>query len=165
MRRQRAVAILLFFVGVAAALLYRAVFSPSFDAAQEDKRDPAIDSTETAQVSDRAASAVRVARSGLVRREVVLMGTSFVFVIDDSPVAAISAIEAVIERLRVLEQEISSWQPGSDITKLNGRAGIGPVHVGEDTFELLRLSKQLHAETDGAFDVTLGPVWDLWPFR
>ena len=34
-----------------------------------------------------------------------------------------------------------------------------------DAFELLRLARDVHRLTGGSFDVTIGPVWDLWPFR
>ncbi len=108
---------------------------------------------------------VTTGNSGMVRREAVLMGTSFVFVVDAAPNTATRAIEKTIKRLRALEREISSWRPDSDVSKLNARAGVEPVKVGKHTFELLRISKKLHAVTEGTFDVTIGAVWDLWPFR
>ncbi|MDA1018571.1 MAG: FAD:protein FMN transferase, partial [Planctomycetota bacterium] len=103
--------------------------------------------------------------STTTRREVVLMGSSFVFVVDADPQLAIRAIQSATDRLRTLESEVSSWRPDSDISRLNARAGIGPVTLGKDAFELLRLARELHELTDGAFDVTIGPVWNLWPFR
>ncbi len=102
--------------------------------------------------------------SGLVRREVVLMGSHFVFVVDAPPTLALAAITAASDRLRRLEGEISSWRPGSDIYRLNDNTGRF-VEVGHDALTLLRLAQQLRAETGGAFDVTIGAVWDLYPFR
>lgn len=105
------------------------------------------------------------ATGNLERREVAMMGTSVVFVVEGEPAAARTAIAAAEQRLRELEETISEWKPGSEISRLNGRAGLAPVKVGPDSMALLKLAKQFAAETDGAFDVTIGPVWDLWPFR
>jgi thiamine biosynthesis lipoprotein len=43
-------------------------------------------------------------------------------------------------------------------------AGIGPVHVDADTLAMLLLAKKYHALSAGTFDVTIGPVLDLWDF-
>jgi thiamine biosynthesis lipoprotein len=100
----------------------------------------------------------------LVRREAVLMGSPFVFVVDAPRSQALDAITTVTDRLRRLEAEISSWKPGSDVYRLNDNAGRF-IKVGADTLALLQLSQQVHVETDGAFDITIGVVWDLYPFR
>lgn len=104
------------------------------------------------------------ADSELVRREVVLMGSQFIFAVDAPRPQAIAAITAATERLRELEAAISSWKPGSDIYRLNDNAGHD-IKVGADTLALLRLGKQIQSETGGAFDVSIGAVWDLYPFR
>lgn len=101
----------------------------------------------------------------LERREVAMMGTSVVFVVEGEREKARAAIAAAEQRLRELEETISEWKPGSEISRLNARAGLEPVKVGPDSMALLKLARQLAAETGGAFDVTIGPLWDLWPFR
>lgn len=102
--------------------------------------------------------------SALIRREAVLMGSAFVFVVEAPKAQALAAIITVTERLRRLEAEISSWKPGSDVYRLNDNAGRF-IKVGADTLALLQLSQQVHRETEGAFDITIGAVWDLYPFR
>lgn len=102
--------------------------------------------------------------SALVRREVVLMGSQFILVADGPHEQALAAITAASERLRRLEAEISSWKPGSDVYRLNDNAGKF-VTVGADTLTLLQLARQVHADTGGAFDISIGAVWDLYPFR
>jgi len=102
--------------------------------------------------------------SKLVKREVVLMGSAFVFAVEAPEPQALDAITAVTNRLRRLEAELSSWKPGSDVYRLNDNAGSF-IKVGADTMMLLQLSQQIHRETNGAFDITIGPVWDLYPFR
>jgi len=52
----------------------------------------------------------------------------------------------------------------SDIVRINAMAGIEPVIVDRDVFRMLQLAKEYYALTDGAFDITIGPVMDLWGF-
>lgn len=99
-----------------------------------------------------------------VRRDAVLMGCEFVFVVDAPQAEALAAIEAASNRIKDLEQTISSWRPASDIARLNESAGIREVVVSADTMTLLKQSKAVTQETGGAFDITIGPVWNLWPF-
>ncbi len=101
----------------------------------------------------------------VMRREIVLMGSLFSFAIAAETSAAEAALDAVIERMHELETELSSWRQGSDIYRLNAAAGKRAVSVGKATFTMLQLAKQYQVKTHGAFDVTIGPVWDLWPFR
>jgi thiamine biosynthesis lipoprotein len=52
----------------------------------------------------------------------------------------------------------------SDVCRINENAGIGPVRVDRDVIEMLVLAKKYHLLSEGAFDVTIGPVMDLWGF-
>jgi thiamine biosynthesis lipoprotein len=152
-------------VGIVVALWWRVVFTTATATSDETLMTVVEVSTNSGRHAGLAIPPISIGASGIVRREVVLMGTAFVFVVDAEPRQATRAIDATTKRLHDLEREISSWLPDSDVAKLNARAGIEPVAVGEHTLELLRISKQLYAETDGTFDVTIGSVWDLWPFR
>ncbi len=104
------------------------------------------------------------ATSDLVKREVVLMGSQFIFVIDAPEKLALDAITQVTKRLIDLESKLSSWKPGSDVHLLNKHAGEY-VKVSQDTINLLLLSKQAYQNTNGDFDISIGSVWDLYPFR
>jgi len=103
-------------------------------------------------------------KESLVKREVVLMGTQFIFVIDAQKNIALNAITEVTKKLAMLESKLSSWKPGSDVYLLNLHAGKF-VSVSQDTINILRISKQVYNETEGDFDITVGAVWDLYPFR
>ena len=52
----------------------------------------------------------------------------------------------------------------SDVCRINEQAGIAPVRVDADTLAMLALAKKYHDLSAGAFDVTIGPVMDLWGF-
>ncbi len=100
-----------------------------------------------------------------VRREAVLMGSHFVFIVEADKAQALAAIEAAAGAIRALEAHLTSWRPGSDISRINDQAGRMPVRVAPETIALLKLAKEVARRTHGAFDVTVGAVWDLWPFR
>ncbi len=100
-----------------------------------------------------------------VKREAVLMGSQFVFIVDAPKQQALAAIAQAAEAIKKLEANLSSWKPNSDVSRLNERAGRGSVSVADDTFELLLVAKELSEKTQGTFDVTVGAVWDIWPFR
>ena len=64
--------------------------------------------------------------------------------------------------LMSLNRAWTCFQEDSLISKINRAAGSEPVSVDMDTFEVLRLSKLYSDLTEGAFDVTVGPLADLW---
>lgn len=68
-------------------------------------------------------------------------------------------------RLEILANRYPS-SPGrwSQVQEINAQAGKSPVPVSRDIFTMVSLSKKYHEETGGAFEVTIGPVIDLWGF-
>lgn len=52
----------------------------------------------------------------------------------------------------------------SDVVKINENAGISPVSVDEDVFKMLQIAQDYYELTEGEFDVTIGPLMDLWGF-
>lgn len=52
----------------------------------------------------------------------------------------------------------------NDVVKINENAGTKPVAVSVDTINMIGRSNYFAGSTDGAFDVTIGPVMDLWGF-
>jgi thiamine biosynthesis lipoprotein len=68
------------------------------------------------------------------------------------------AFEAVDD----IESRISSWKSDSQTARINNRAAAEPVPVAADVIELLEASKAIHKATDGAFDVTVGPLSRLY---
>jgi thiamine biosynthesis lipoprotein len=71
-------------------------------------------------------------------------------------------IDGVFKRTAELEGRISSWDPASDVTRLNREAHLGHREVAREVSELLSQSLVYHTATRGTFDVTIGPLVDLW---
>ena len=64
--------------------------------------------------------------------------------------------------LMSLNRAWTCFHEDSLISTINRAAGSEPVSVDMDTFEVLRMSKRYSELTEGAFDVTVGPLADLW---
>jgi FAD:protein FMN transferase len=80
----------------------------------------------------------------------------------DQP-AAEAAAEAAFARISQLNDILSDYDTDSELSRLNQTAGSGrAVRVGEDLWRVLERSQQTARETDGAFDITCGPVVSLW---
>jgi thiamine biosynthesis lipoprotein len=92
------------------------------------------------------------------------MATRWQLTLPDRPDAAAAARDcfALLERL---DGELSEWQEGSPLTAVNRAAGVAPVAVPDDLYDLLERSVELGRATDGAFDVTWAALWGTWDFR
>ncbi len=73
-----------------------------------------------------------------------------------------STIDQAFDEIRRLEALLSVEQEGSDLDKLAKAAGQDWVEIQPETEEVLRLAKEYSALSHGAFDVTAGPLIDLW---
>jgi len=71
------------------------------------------------------------------------------------------AQEALAEIAR-LESHLSCHQPASDVSWINAYAGRRAVKVAPALFSLLQRCVALSEATDGAFDITVGPLMRAW---
>jgi len=71
----------------------------------------------------------------------------------------------VMERIREIEDDLTINKQGGEINKLNDFAGTDFVEVKEDTLKVLEKAKEFSELSNGAFDVTVGPLvkeWDVF---
>jgi FAD:protein FMN transferase len=73
------------------------------------------------------------------------------------------ALEA-LDLVEALEEQLSYFRPGSEISRINRLAAQAPVEVEPRLFALLELAVQVYRETAGAFDLTATPLWEAWGF-
>ncbi|MBN1869581.1 MAG: FAD:protein FMN transferase [Candidatus Omnitrophica bacterium] len=71
------------------------------------------------------------------------------------------AYVGVWKRLEDISSRMSFFNEHGDVARIN-QSGLNPVSVGEDTYDVLKESKGFSRLTDGAFDVTVGPLVELW---
>ena len=72
------------------------------------------------------------------------------------------ALSDAKKRVLDLERKLSAYSRDSEIFKINSCAGISPVTVSEDTFRLIKHSVMYSEITGGSFDITSGPLSQLW---
>ncbi len=80
----------------------------------------------------------------------------------DEPSANV-AVKAAYDRFRELDRMLSDYDPESELMQLckNEHPGIA-YNVSPELFTVLTAAKDLSVQTEGAFDVTVGPVVKLW---
>jgi FAD:protein FMN transferase len=74
-----------------------------------------------------------------------------------------AALES-LDLLEPLEEQLSYFRPASEISRINLFAAEEPVEVSPPLFDLLVSAMKLFAETDGAYDITAAPLWEVWGF-
>jgi thiamine biosynthesis lipoprotein len=72
-----------------------------------------------------------------------------------------SPMRAAFDRIAELDNKLSDYKPDSELNRLCRTRGEAVI-VSEDLFRVLEAAEKLSALTDGAFDVTIGPVTHLW---
>ena len=91
------------------------------------------------------------------------MATTFeIFTLYPDNRYAEQAAWAAFDELDRLEAELSRFIENSDVSRINNLAADQWLTVGPDTFECLELCTRLYAETNGAFDITVGHFMDCW---
>lgn len=74
------------------------------------------------------------------------------------------ASDLVEAAMSELENKFSLFNPTSEVARLNASAGLAPMPVSAETINVLLLAKYYYKMSDGAFDVTVGPLMRLWGF-
>lgn len=101
--------------------------------------------------------------SALHRFEHAAMATSFEVILAETDATyAAQAAEAVFAEIDRLEDELSRFRPTSDIWRLSQLKAGESLEVSLAVWDCLALAKAVHAETAGAFDITVGPLMHLW---
>lgn len=94
----------------------------------------------------------------------VLMGMDFkltFYAADEA--AAKQAADAAFARVAELNSVMSDYDPNSELSRLSQTAGQNRwVNLSDDLWRVLSRSQELARQTDGAFDVTVGPLVRLW---
>lgn len=73
-------------------------------------------------------------------------------------------IDLAVEEISRIERLISSWDPQSQTSEVNRNAGIKPVVVDQELFDLIKRSIKISALTDGAFDISYASMDRIWKF-
>jgi thiamine biosynthesis lipoprotein len=76
----------------------------------------------------------------------------------------LGAIELAFDEVRRLDQLLSNYRPASEWSQVNRFAAERPVKVSKELFDLLSACVEYSRQSDGAFDITVGPLMKVWGF-
>ena len=96
------------------------------------------------------------------------MATTFEILISQEDVDAeyaAQAAQAAFEEIHRLEDELSRFRASSDIHQIGQLEAGESLRVGMAAWDCLSLAKAVHEETAGAFDITVGPLMELFVTR
>jgi FAD:protein FMN transferase len=104
--------------------------------------------------------------STLHRKVLKLMGNRFeITVVSDDECNALAGIDDAVEEISRIEKLLTTFNDSSQTNLINRNAGIKPVKVDKEVFDIILRSKRISAITQGAFDITYGSVdKKLWNF-
>lgn len=98
-------------------------------------------------------------------RTLKLMGSRFdITVVADDEVSGNAYIDLAIDEITRIEKMISSWDPNSQTSLINRNAGIQPVQVDPELFQLIERALKISHLTDGAFDISFASMDRIWKF-
>jgi len=101
----------------------------------------------------------------LARRTQILMGTLVEIAIKQSDAQkSKQAIDLAFDEIKRIEGLLSSHLPDSEISRLNKSAGEAWQELSPETIEILKRALHWSDWSQGSFDITVGPVVDLWKF-
>jgi thiamine biosynthesis lipoprotein len=101
----------------------------------------------------------------LRKRAVTLMGSRFdITIVATDSLAAEANIDVVIAEVTRIENLISDWISYTQVGQINENAGIKPIKVDKEVFELTERAIKLSEITNGAFDISFAAMDRIWKF-
>ncbi len=95
-----------------------------------------------------------------------IMGTRiYVELWSDDDAKAESAIDAVMDEMRHIDDSMSTYKDTSEVSKVNAHAASGAMPISTELFDLLTTALEYSRITEGAFDITYASVGYMYDFR
>jgi len=99
------------------------------------------------------------------KRKLMMLGSPFeITVVAQDTTKGNTYIDLAIAEVKRIENQISDWIPTTPISLVNKNAGIQPVKVPTEVFELVERSIKISELTSGAFDISYASMDKIWKF-
>ncbi len=96
---------------------------------------------------------------------VVAMGSAYsVVVYGEDRTRMEGAVDAAFAEVQRLDDMLSNYKPESELSQINREAGNHPVPATQEMFDLLAACVEYSRQSEGAFDITVGPLMKVWGF-
>lgn len=93
------------------------------------------------------------------------MGSRFqITLVDKDSISAERNIDKAVAEITRIENLISEWRPETQISQVNQNAGIKPIKVDREVFDLTKKGLYFSKLTDGAFDISIVAMDKIWKF-
>jgi thiamine biosynthesis lipoprotein len=93
------------------------------------------------------------------------MGTTFtIFVYAVNQEQASEYFEIAFDEIERVEEALSDYRPTSELSRINRLAANETVTTDPEVFKFLQTSMDFSRKSDGAFDITVGPLMRAWGF-
>lgn len=94
------------------------------------------------------------------------MGTTYSIVaVDQTAELDADEVKAAVEAtLADVNAKMSNWDPNSEISRFNASDSTKPIEISDELSSVMQAAMDVHQASRGQFDVTLGPLIELWGF-
>jgi thiamine biosynthesis lipoprotein len=92
------------------------------------------------------------------------MGTTYNVTAIGTDLDAEAMGAAVEAALAAVNGKMSNWDPNSEVSTFSKSTSTAPVTVSAEFAHVVAAANEVHAKSGGTFDVTLGPLIELWGF-
>ncbi|MEL7300636.1 MAG: FAD:protein FMN transferase [Pseudomonadota bacterium] len=94
------------------------------------------------------------------------MGTSYSIVaVDKSGALSRTKLQGEVDTvLASINASMSNWDATSEVSRFNAMRSTAPMSVSPEFAAVMAAAEEVHTLSDGRFDVTTGPLIDLWGF-
>ena len=142
-------------------------------AVPSDGASRAADSTSAGSASVDAIPAASLAKATpfvpeRVTAEAHAMGTHVAYAAFTTPAVdaarARMLFDAATAEIVRLEKLMTTWDPESEVSRVNAAAGAHAIQVGQETFDVIREALRTSAISEGTFDITFETMHGLWKF-
>ena len=89
-----------------------------------------------------------------------MMGTFFEIKVNGENSAA--HVNAALAKIREIDGMIDYYDDKSELSSINNMAGISPVSISHDTYDVIDKALRFSRRSGGSFDLTMGPLVDIW---
>lgn len=101
-----------------------------------------------------------------VKLDGATMGTTYnVVAVDHEGTLDKGALKTAIDSsLQLVNTQMSNWDDASEISRFNAQRSTAAMQLSPELTEVLQAAADVNRASDGQFDVTLGPLIELWGF-
>ncbi len=98
----------------------------------------------------------------ITTQESFQIGTHITIKVYDDKEVPNDVFDQIFGLIDIYENRVSKTISTSEVSNINENAGVEPVAVSDAVIDLVEIGQNYAALTDGLFDVTIGPLVDLW---